>query len=147
MNNIEIFNKTNHEIEDIESVKKVIDKTLEVEDTHDVEFNVIFVTDAYIWSLNKDYRGIDSITDVISFALEDTKDIDVIPRMLGDIYICFDKALEQAKEYGHSIKREICFLTVHGLLHLLGYSHDNEDNEKIMIDKQEMILNETNIQK
>ena len=85
---------------------------------------------------------------VISFALEDSEDIKYEDfRLLGDIYISIDKAKEQAIEYGHSFKREICFLAVHGLLHLLGYDHMVKEEEKIMFSKQELILNEAGITK
>lgn len=147
MNNIEIFNETDYKIGEIEFVNIVIEKTLQIENVSDVEFNVIFVDNTYIKSLNKDYRGIDSITDVISFALEDGEDITLPHRILGDIYISYDKAKEQAIDYGHSLKREICFLTVHGLLHLLGYDHIKKEDEDIMFSRQELILNEANITK
>ena len=96
-----------------------------------------------IQEINKTYRNIDRVTDVISFALEDDDSfVKTDFRVLGDIYICLDKAIEQAKEYGHSLKREISFLTIHGLLHLLGYDHMTEKDEKEMFGLQEMILNE-----
>ena len=97
--------------------------------------------------MNKEYRGIDRVTDVISFALEDDKSM-IIPddiRLLGDIYICLDKAKKQAKEYGHSLERELCFLAVHGVYHLLGYDHENEEDAKIMFKKQEEVLMEYGI--
>ena len=93
-----------------------------------------------IHRLNRDYRGIDRPTDVISFALEDVHDIKTEVRVLGDIYISIDKAKEQAKEYGHSFKRELCFLAVHGLLHLLGYDHMEKEEEKVMFNRQKEIL-------
>ena len=81
------------------------------------------------------------MTDVISFALEDGEDVSKNPvRVLGDIYIAIDVAYKQASEYGHSRIREVCFLATHGILHLLGYDHMNEDDEKIMFDKQREIL-------
>jgi probable rRNA maturation factor len=94
-----------------------------------------------IREINRDYRNIDRETDVISFALEDFKDITYIDyRLLGDIYISIDKARGQAIEYNHSFLRELSFLTIHGLLHLLGYDHMSEYDEKIMFEKQELIL-------
>ena len=107
-----------------------------------VIFNIIIVDNKYIHKLNKEYRGIDRPTDVISFALEDNEDlIESDLRVLGDIYISIDKVYEQAKEYGHSNLREICFLMIHGFLHLLGYDHIKEEEEKVMFAKQEEILN------
>ena len=144
----EIFNETNEEIKELKDVEYVLNKAIEIEKTGTVNFNVIIVDNEYIHKLNKEYRGIDRPTDVISFALEDSEDIKYEDfRLLGDIYISIDKAKEQAEEYGHSFKREICFLAVHGLLHLLGYDHMEKQEEKIMFSKQELILNEAGITK
>lgn len=144
----EIFNETKEEIKEIEDVKKVLELAIKMENAGVVNFNVIIVDNEYIHKLNKEYRGIDRPTDVISFALEDSEDIKYDDfRLLGDIYISLDKAKEQADSYGHSFKREICFLAVHGLLHLLGYDHMEKDEEKIMFGRQELILNEAGITK
>lgn len=141
MNNVEIINETGFELEYIETMKKLIDYALKHEELDNVIFNVIIVNNEYIHRLNKEYRGIDRPTDVISFALEDSiDDIQSDVRILGDIYISIDKVYEQAREYGHSNLREICFLMIHGFLHLLGYDHMNLDDEKIMFAKQEEIL-------
>lgn len=147
MNNIEIVNLLKKEINETEDIKKVIEVAIEHEKLDNLEFNIIIVDNDYIHELNKNYRKTDRPTDVITFALEDYEDIKLDHRMLGDIYISYDKAISQSKEYGHSLKREICFLAVHGFLHLLGYDHMNEEDEKIMFGKQELILNEANIKK
>ena len=149
MKNIEIFNETNEKIEEIEVLKPLLLYALEKENVDNLEFNVIIIDNERIHEINKTYRGIDRPTDVISFALEDFKDIEYQNnyRLLGDIYISIDKVREQAKEYGHSEKRELSFLAVHGLLHLLGYDHMEKDEEKIMFEKQEMILNGYGIKK
>ena len=90
----------------------------------------------------------DRPTDVISFALEDDDTfISTDVRVLGDIYISIDKAKEQAESYGHSLKRELSFLTIHGILHLLGYDHMTNEEEKEMFNLQEMILNEYGIKR
>ena len=144
----EIFNETNKEIKEIADIKKVLEKAIELENVGLVNFNVILVDNDYIHNLNKTYRNKDSVTDVITFALEDNKDIKFEDfRLLGDIYISLEKAESQSIEYGHSFKREICFLTVHGFLHLLGSDHMVIEEEKIMFGKQEDILNESNIKK
>ena len=144
----EIVNETNEKIEELKDVENVLNKAIEMEKLGVVNFNVIIVDNEYIHKINKEYRGIDRPTDVISFALEDEHDIDYKDfRLLGDIYISIDKAKEQAKEYGHSFKREICFLSVHGLLHLLGYDHMKKEDEVVMFSKQEAILNEAGITK
>lgn len=107
--------------------------------------SVSFVDNPFIHNMNKEYRGIDRPTDVISFAFLDNEDRNSVykskePVCLGDIYISIDKAKEQAQEYGHSLKRELSFLFVHGLLHLLGYDHMNEEDEKVMFKLQDKIL-------
>ena len=142
MNNFEIFNETNEEV-DLKEEKNIIDFALKHENLTNVTFNVIFVDSDKIKELNKTYRNIDRETDVISFALEDGEaNINFeFGRLLGDIYICVPKMKAQAKEYGHSIAREMGFLTIHGLLHLLGYDHMTKEEEKIMFAKQEEILN------
>lgn len=148
MNSIEIINLTNKEIKELDDVLNVINKAIEVEKLNNLEFNIIIVDNEYIHKLNRDYRKIDRPTDVITFALEDYEDgIKLDHRLLGDIYISIEKAKSQAEEYGHSFKREICFLAVHGFLHLLGYDHMEKEEERIMFSKQELILNEAGIKK
>lgn len=144
----EIINETKEKIEELEDVEMVLNKAIEEEKVGQVSFNIIIVDNEYIHKLNKEYRKIDRPTDVITFALEDYEDIKYEDfRLLGDIYISLDKAKSQAIEYGHSFKREICFLAVHGFLHLLGYDHMEKEEEKIMFGKQELILNEAGITK
>ncbi len=140
MNRFEIFNETDEKL-DLEEEKKILNYALEFEKVENAEFNVIFVDSETIKNINREYRGIDRVTDVISFALEDNEEMKFeFGRLLGDIYICTDKMKEQAKEYGHSLLREQGFLSVHGLLHLLGYDHMTKEEEKIMFEKQELIL-------
>ena len=148
MNNYEIINETSEEIKELEEVKKLVDFTFDYQKVKNSIFNIIIVNQDKIQELNKNYRNIDRVTDVISFALEDDNTfIETDMRILGDIYICIEKARSQALEYKHSFLREISFLTIHGLLHLLGYDHMKEDDEKIMFKLQEMILNEYGIKK
>ena len=143
MNKIGIFNQTEEEVKELETVEKVLYSALEKEHMENTSFNLIIVDNNYIHELNKNYRHIDRETDVITFALED-EDTVIIPdeeRILGDVYISLDKAMAQADEYGHSFLREICFLAVHGFYHLLGYDHMTEYDEKVMFAKQEEVLN------
>lgn len=141
LNNYEIINNINEEIKEIEELNGLVDYSLNYLKLSNVVFNIIIVDNDTIHSINKDYRGVDRPTDVISFALEDdTSFIQTDIRILGDIYISIEKAKEQAQSYNHSLKREISFLTVHGLLHLLGYDHMNEEDEKEMFELQELIL-------
>lgn len=143
----ELINTTNVMIEELEKVNELISYAVKREKLENAVFNVIIVDNNKIHELNKEYRGIDRVTDVISFALEDFHDIDLEIRMLGDIYISYEKAKEQADYYGHSYLRELSFLTIHGLLHLLGYDHMKKEDEEIMFKKQEVILNEFGISK
>ena len=149
MSELEIFNQTDEEIDELETVKRVLNYAIKKEKLENVIFNVIIVDNNYIHELNRDYRHIDRETDVITFALEDEKDM-VVPdgeRVLGDIYISIDKAKSQAKEYGHSLLRELTFLAVHGFYHLLGYDHMTKEEEEIMFSKQEEVLHECNIER
>ena len=133
---------------DYDYLYNVLDSTLKHEKAEGSIFSIIFVLDEEIHKINKEYRNVDRITDVISFAFEDSKDLmynDI--RVLGDIYICIPQMKRQAQEYGHSEKRELSFLAVHGLLHLLGYDHMNEEEEKVMFSLQEMILDGENIKR
>jgi probable rRNA maturation factor len=129
-------------------VEKVIKKTAEVEGlTGEVEVSVTIVDVKRIQEINREYRNKDQPTDVISFALNEQGDgeLDLIddpdmPNVLGDIIISFAHIKAQAEEYGHSFERELGFLTVHGMLHLLGYDHITEAKEKEMFSRQEDIL-------
>ena len=143
MNNFEIVD--NNLYNDYDYLNGVINRTLKELKVKNAIFSIIFVSMEEIHKLNKRYRGIDRPTDVISFALEDDADKIMDFRVLGDIYICIDKMKEQALSYGHSNKRELSFLTVHGLLHLLGYDHQTKEEEELMFGLQEKILKEENI--
>lgn len=139
----EIINDTNYKIENLDTLNNYLNFLVKKRNLEDAIFNIIFVTSEKIHEINKEYRNVDRVTDVISFALEDSIEgyVEEI-RMLGDIYICVEKMKEQAELYNHSVLREMCFLTTHGLLHLLGYDHMEEDDEKVMFSLQEELLNE-----
>lgn len=132
-----------------ELVQKVIETGLEILQVEDnVEVGVTFVDDEKIRELNRDYRYIDQPTDVLSFALEEGLDFGEIPdapRMLGDIVISLQRAEEQSREYNHSFAREVGYLTAHGLLHLLGYDHQDEDERQQMRALEEQIMNRLNL--
>jgi probable rRNA maturation factor len=147
MNDDIIINTTGIEI-DLSDIKNICEITFEKEKVINPIYNIIIVGNKKIKEINKKYRNIDKETDVISFAFEEAKDNkfeDI--RVLGEIYISIDKAKSQALEYGHSLKREICFLTVHGLLHLLGYDHMKEEDKVIMRTKEEEILNSYDVRR
>lgn len=120
-------------------------RQLEIDDK--LELSCVLVDDQKIHEINKEYRKIDRSTDVISFALEDSEQyyVEGMARSIGDIFISIDHAKMQAAEYGHSLKREMCFLFTHGLLHLLGFDHIESEDEAKMIAMQKSILNELDI--
>lgn len=141
---IGIFNQTDEKLDkELDELKDMLSDFCKREDFGNVIFNIIIIDNPTIHKINKEYRDKDAPTDVISFALEDDKTV-IEPdgvRILGDIYISIDKVHEQALEYGHSFKRELSFLAVHGLLHLLGYDHMEKSDEEVMFKKQEEVLN------
>lgn len=142
MNDYSITNEYGYE-KDYSYLNGVIENTLKHEKVTNANFSIVFVDEEKIQELNKNYRGIDKVTDVISFAFEDNQVIvynDI--RFLGEIFICIPRMIKQAEDYGHSEVRELAFLTVHGLLHLLGYDHMNKEDEEEMFALQEVILNE-----
>ena len=144
----EIINDIDKEIEELNILNDYINYLVKKLELDKCEFNIIIIDNKKIKEINKQYRNIDRETDVISFAMEDNMDIEYTDfRLLGDIYISIDKCYEQAKEYGHSNIREICFLATHGILHLLGYDHMEEQEEKEMFKLQEELLNEYNIKR
>ena len=131
--------KIDEEIENI--VEKSIEAALkEIEFTDDYEVSVSFVGDDEIHELNRDYRGVDRTTDVLSFPMDDE-----FTNMLGDIVININKVIEQAKEYGHSEKREISYLTVHSCLHLMGFDHEEEEDKKEMRAVEDRVMEKLEI--
>ncbi|MCK6257752.1 rRNA maturation RNase YbeY [Fictibacillus sp. KIGAM418] len=133
----------------IEELTNLLNQAAVMEDIpNETELSVTFVTNERIHEINKQYRNKDTPTDVISFAMEEMGEGELeiigddLPRILGDIIISAEIAKNQAEEYGHSFLRELGFLTVHGFLHLLGYDHLNEHEEKKMFSRQDEILNE-----
>ncbi|MCA1292998.1 rRNA maturation RNase YbeY [Paenibacillus sp. alder61] len=133
---------------------RLLQKAGEAEGISEGEVALTFVNDEAIHELNREYRGIDRPTDVLSFAmnesleeeldivyeLEEGEELDELADVLGDIVISVERAQAQSEEYGHSLEREIGFLVVHGFLHLLGYDHQDTASEKVMMDKQEAAL-------
>ncbi|MGM8214145.1 rRNA maturation RNase YbeY [Bacillaceae bacterium W0354] len=130
-------------------IEKLLQYTAENEEIDEnAEMSITFVNNDEIQSINKQYRGKDQPTDVISFALEELGEDEIevvgesLPVHLGDIIISVERAKEQASEYDHSFERELGFLAVHGFLHLLGYDHQTVEEEKEMFERQENILQE-----
>lgn len=144
----EVINDTHSEVLELDKLREYITYVVRELKLEKCEFNIIIVDNKRIHEINKEYRGIDRETDVISFALEDNMDVQYTDfRLLGDIYISIDKCYMQASEYGHSREREICFLATHGILHLLGYDHMEPDDEKEMFDLQNKLLDGYNIKR
>ncbi|WP_314059987.1 rRNA maturation RNase YbeY [uncultured Vagococcus sp.] len=138
---------TSEQLVEIEKLLNFAANQLEIADS--TEMSVTFMDNDGIQAINRDYRQKDSPTDVISFALEELGEgempvifegADALPRNLGDIMISIEKAMEQAVEYDHAYDRELGFLAVHGFLHLNGYDHMTEEDEKEMFDLQRKIL-------
>ena len=145
---IDIYNETDENLdEEFKTVHEVLVHGLKKLKIDEAIFNVIIVDNPYIHKLNKEYRNIDRETDVITFALEDDKTFNPDIRILGDVYISIDKAKSQSEEYGHSLLRELSFLAVHGMLHLLGYDHMEKKDEEVMFKLQEEILDEMDIKR
>ncbi len=143
----EVDNFENNYEQDFTAIIEQALKTLEIED--DVEVSCVLVDDERIHEINREYRHIDRSTDVISFAMEDNDQfyVEGMPRTLGDIFISVDHAKKQAEEYGHSLRREMCFLFTHGILHLLGYDHMTDEQEKEMFGLQDEILGALSIER
>ena len=132
-----------------DTVKEAVEKVGQLYALDNAEVSITLTNNEHIHEINREYRKVDRPTDVISFALNEGDEPNIegeIPvNMLGDIIISVEKAIEQAGDYGHSVRREIEFLTVHGMIHLLGYDHIEEEDKKKMRPKEEKILNELKI--
>ena len=143
-----IFNETDRDILELNTLNEYIKYVVKKLELEKCEFNIIVVDNDKIHEINKEYRNVDRETDVISFAMEDNMDVKYDDfRLLGDIYISIDRVYSQAKEYGHSNLREICFLATHGILHLLGYDHMEPEDEKEMFALQNELLDGYNIRR
>ncbi|HEX2953108.1 MAG TPA: rRNA maturation RNase YbeY [Bacillota bacterium] len=132
--------------ETLQELEALLNGSLEKLERSDAFVDVTLVDEETIHNLNRDYRGVDAVTDVLSFAQEEasdepgyTREADE-PALLGDILICVKRALDQAEEYGHSTRRELGYLAIHGLLHLVGYDHDTAEKQQIMREQEEALL-------
>ena len=137
----DIINNSELEVKELDILEEYVTNIVKKLNIEEAIFNIILVDEKEIHELNKTYRGVDRKTDVITFALEDNKTFkNPEIRVLGDIYLCIPVAYEQAEIYNHSKVREVCFLATHGILHLLGYDHMNEEDEREMFSLQEELL-------
>ncbi len=125
-------------------MRKVINKAAELYGLDTAEVSVTLTNNDHIREINRNYRNKDAATDVISFALNEGEEPEIIDgpeiNMLGDIIISIERAMDQAEEYGHSLERELAFLTVHGMMHLLGYDHIEEEDRLEMRKEEEYVL-------
>ncbi|TPR40333.1 rRNA maturation RNase YbeY [Apilactobacillus micheneri] len=150
---LEIYDKTNNGVSDkdtslVQDVLEYAGKYLDLKEN--TEMSVTFVNNDKIKDINKEYRGVDRATDVISFAIEDGDDdfplimndemANEIPENIGDIFVSIDKVAEQAEFLNHSYERELGFLVVHGFLHLNGYDHMEPEDEAVMFPLQRKIM-------
>ncbi len=137
------------DMEIVNTVRKAAYTVSELYELNNAEVSITFTDNEHIHEINRDYRNVDRPTDVISFALNEGDEPEIeggAPiNVLGDIIISVEKAIEQAKDYGHSIEREVAFLTVHGMLHLLGYDHIEEDDRKEMRREEDFVMEKLGI--
>ena len=139
---------------DEEWVKRIAQQVLEAESmTPPYEVSLVFTDSETVQRLNRDYRGVDEPTDVLAFHMLPQKEADssfVLPpdgvTRLGEVIICYPQAVEQAEEQGHSVEKELALLIIHGILHLLGYDHEQPEEEKRMREREEELLGKCQLQ-
>ena len=136
----------------IQDIFFITRKEVKVKDN--ISVNITIVGEKRIRELNREFRNIDRVTDVLSFPMMETDEISSGEMLdenlltdIGDIVICKKRAIEQASEYGHSIQREMCFLALHGFLHVLGYDHIQKEDEKVMFSLQDKILTKAKMER
>ncbi|ERJ95265.1 translation metalloprotein YbeY [Selenomonas sp. oral taxon 892 str. F0426] len=150
---IEIRREPEHltvSMEDMDAVRRVVETVGRLYGAEEAEVSVTLTDDAHIHVLNREYRGVDRPTDVLSFALMESDEPEIIggaSEVLGDLVISLERVQAQAEEYGHSALRELSFLTVHGMLHLLGYDHMEEDERLEMETEQRHVMEELGIER
>ena len=130
--------------EALDAVRRAVLTVGELYGVMDAEVSVTLTDDAHIHVLNRDYRSVDRPTDVLSFALTESEEPAILDApygvVLGDLVISLERVAAQAEEYGHSVLRELSFLTVHGMLHLLGYDHSEEEDRLEMEEEQRHVM-------
>jgi len=135
--------------EEAAAVRRAIETVGRLYDTENAEVSVTLTDDAHIHELNRTYRAVDRPTDVLSFALTESEEPEIVGGqgydVLGDLVISLERMRAQAEEYGHSELRELSFLTVHGMLHLLGYDHMEEQERQEMEAEQRAVMEELGI--
>ena len=150
---IEIRREPEHltvSMEDMDAVRRAVETVGRLYGAEEAEVSVTLTDDAHIHVLNREYRGVDRPTDVLSFALMESEEPEIIggaSEVVGDLVISLERVQVQAEEYGHSALRELSFLTVHGMLHLLGYDHMEEDERLEMETEQRHVMEELGIER
>lgn len=150
MNTTISFEPENLTVEEnlLDEILRAADVVGEVYGVKNGEFSITLTDDAHIHALNKKFRGVDRATDVLSFAFRESDEPEIVGadfEILGDVIISLERAKMQAEEFGHSFLREVIFLEVHGLLHLLGYDHIDDDERREMEDEQKFIMTKLGI--
>ena len=154
MRKFNIYNETTYNLKKEERViKSMLKHMIRHEKLKNIYFNVIIVDNPYIHKINKEYRNIDKETDVLSFPMFQKEEIEglikkkenIVTDILGDVVISIPRVYEQAEEYNHSFERELSYMVVHGFYHLMGYDHMEEEEKKIMRQKEENVLQKLNI--
>lgn len=146
-NKIDLYidNRSNFTIEEDLDLEKALVFCLEEEGLEgDFEVSLSYVDKEEIQELNRDYRGVDSVTDVLSFPVYEGE---ILGPILGDIVLCPERARDQAEEFGHSFERELVYLSVHSMFHLLGYDHMEEEDKKIMRAKEERVMEKLGVRR
>ncbi len=132
-----------------EIIRLAVEKVGQLYGAENAEVSITLTDNKYIHQLNREYRKIDRPTDVLSFALNESEEPEILDGpetdVLGELVISVERAEEQAEEYGHSLRREIAFLTVHGMLHLLGYDHMEEEERQEMEQEQRFVMEKLGI--
>jgi probable rRNA maturation factor len=135
---VEIDNRTSQHLDE-DALAALVDGVLEDQGATDAEVAIIFVDPDAMRALNREYRGRDEVTDVLAFPIDERDELPTgMPRLLGDVVICLERCAEQAAEQGHTPGAELLVLSVHGVLHLLGYDHETDDG--VMLAVQDTLL-------
>jgi probable rRNA maturation factor len=138
---ISVRNDSSNTTFDVEIVHRVVLATVNSHNLEDYEVSVLLTDDPRMTELNREYRGINAPTDVLAFAMREGEDSEMVaPNMLGDVVISLETAERQAITEKHSLEEEVSFLTVHGVLHLLGYDHQTQEDASMMFERQHTIL-------
>ncbi len=137
----DITNISSNTTFDVEKVERAVSETLIAHNSEDAEVSVLLTDDPHMTQLNRKYREIDGSTDVLAFAMQEGEDNNHLnANILGDVVISLETAERQAKDETHSLEEEVAYLAVHGVLHLLGYDHQSQNEACVMFEKQDIIL-------